>query len=169
MWYVLRLTIIVCALAFTSAAEFAPCRTDRPSAVNHRDGITELNLNLVEAGGNVSARAFIPDSDKPVAGIVFSHSTIHGATADADLAQFAKGLARAGAASIVLRGTIEWQIPNDNSLQPYHLTRCAFLWLLHNVNMDRDRLAEAGPGKWVGDDGYYCVEGEEIPCYHGHA
>ena len=165
MRHYLRVAIVFYGLAFTCAAQFAPCKASKPSTVGHRDGITELELTFIEPTGEARAHVFVPDSDSPVPGIVFSHSAIQGVNARVDLLRFARGLALAGAASIVLDGTIEWATPNDNSKQPYHLTACASHWLLENVNVDRERLAQAGPGAWVGSGGYYCLVGES-PCYN---
>jgi hypothetical protein len=161
----LRFAVAFFAVASTCAAQFAPCKASKPSTVEHRDGITELRVSFLELSGERKARVFLPDSDAPVPGIVFSHSAIRGVNTRADLLRFARGLALAGAASIVLDGTIEWETPNDDSKQAYHLTACAGHWLLENVNVDQQRLAQAGPGAWVGSGGYYCLEGEP-PCYH---
>lgn len=165
---------IICLAVFytlTSAcsAQFAPCKSDRPSVIDHQNGVTESTLIFYEPSGTVLAHVFVPGSDVAVPGIVFSHSSIEGPNTRVDLLLFAQGLARAGAASIVLDGTIKWKIPNNNSKQPFHLTACAAHWLLQNVNVDQGRLALAGPGAWVGSGGYYCVEGEPRPCYHSRA
>jgi len=168
MRHYLSFAIVFCALASTCAAQFAPCKVSKPSTVEQRDGITELRVSFLEPSGEREAHIFVPESDAPFAGIVFSHSAIHGVNTRVDLLGFARGLALAGAASIVLEGTIEWETPNDNSKQAYHLTACASHWLLENVNVDRQRLARAGPGAWVGSGNYYCLEGES-PCYNGQA
>ena len=164
----LRLAVAFFAMASTCAGQFAPCKVSRPSTLDHRDGITELRLSFLEPSGPQEAHVFMPDSDTPIPGIVFSHSSIHRANTRVDLLRFARGLALAGAASIILDGTIEWETPNDNSKQPYHLIACASHWLLENVDVDRQRLAQAGPGAWVGTGGYFCLEGES-PCYGGRA
>jgi len=165
----LRFAVVFFAVASPCAAQFAPCKVSKPSTVAPRDGITELRVSFLEPSGDErEAHIFVPDSDAPVPGIVFSHSAIHGVNTRVDLLRFARGLALAGAASIVLDGTIEWEIPNDNSKQAYHLVACASHWLLENVNVDRQRLAQAGPGAWVGTGGYFCLEGES-PCYCGRA
>jgi hypothetical protein len=156
------------AVASTCAAQFAPCNASKPAATEHVDGITQLTVSFLEPNGERGAHIFMPDSDSPLPGIVFSHSAIHGVNTGTDLLRFARGLAIAGAASIVLDGTIEWETPNDDSKQPYHLIACAEHWLLQNGNLDRDRLAQAGPGAWVGSGGYYCLVGES-PCDHSQA
>jgi hypothetical protein len=169
MWHHARFVIAFYALTFSCAAQFAPCKSDKPSAVGHRDGVRELSLSFVEPSGATLAYVFVPDAEVPVPGIVFSHSAIHGVNARVDLLEFARGLALAGAASIVLDGTIEWETPNDDSKQAYHLIACTEHWLLENLNVDQERLAQAGPGAWVGSGGYYCVESEPLPCYHSQA
>jgi hypothetical protein len=169
MRHYLRFAVAFLAVASTCAAQFAPCKVSKPSSGAHREGITELRVGFLEPSGEREAHIFVPDSDTPIPGIVFSHSSIHSANTRVDLPRFARGLALAGAASIVLDGTIEWETPNDNSKQPYHLMACASHWLLENVDVDRQRLAQAGPGAWVGTGGYYCVEAEPLPCYHSQA
>jgi hypothetical protein len=164
----LRLVIAFFVVGSTCAAQFAPCNGSMPAATEHADGIARLEVSFLEPNGKHRAHVFMPDSDSPVPGIVFSHSAIHGVNTRTDLLRFARGLALAGAASIVLDGTIEWETPNDDSKQPYHLVACAEHWLLQNGKVDRDRLALAGPGAWVGSGGYFCLEGES-PCYGGRA
>jgi len=154
----LALTVLVSV--GTCAAQFEPCKTSVPFTVGQRDGVIERTVSFLEAGGEVGAHVFAPDSEDAVPGIVFSHSAIHGPTASIDLVRFARALAMSGAASIVLDGMVEWETPNDSSKQPYHLTRCAGYWLLSNVNIAGRRLSQAGPGVWVGNGGYYCLEGE---------
>jgi hypothetical protein len=161
----LKFAIAFLAVASTCAAQFASCKASKPSTVEHRDGTTELRVSFLEPSGERAAHIFVPDSDTPLPGIVFSHSAIQAARTRVDLLRFARGLALAGAASIVLDGTIEWGTPNDDSKRPYHLTACAGHWLLENVDMDRQRFAQAGPGAWVGSGGYYCLEGESL-CNH---
>jgi hypothetical protein len=119
---------------------------------------------LGEPKGEVKATVFIPDIDDPIPGIVFSHSAIHGADRNADLLHFAWALARAGAASIILDGNIEWQSPNDESARDPHLMACAGQWLLLHAKLDRHRLAVAGPSGWGGGDTPLCRVGES-PCW----
>jgi hypothetical protein len=91
-----------------------------PSWVPHAErseGIAISRVSWIEPSGEVGASVFIPDSSDSLPGIVFSHSAIHGAAANADLLGFAWALARAGATSIVLDGAIEWQTPNDESIR----------------------------------------------------
>jgi hypothetical protein len=164
----LTFVIAFLAVASTCDAQFAPCNPSKPTTVERSDGVTQLELSFLELTGEQGAHVFLPDGEAPAPGVVFSHSAIHAVNARADLLRFARGLALAGAVSIVLDGTIEWQTPNDDSKQPYHLVACAEHWLLENGNVDRDRLALAGPGAWVGTGGYFCLEGES-PCYGGRA
>jgi len=161
----------VWSIAFASVcaaqiASFSPCRVAEPFTVGHKDGITIQRVAVVEPAGETSATVLIPGSDAPVPAIVFSHSEILGQNEKADLRQFAWALARAGAASIVLDGTIDWQSPNDDFGRPPHLMACAAQWLLLHAKVDRRRLARAGPaGHWGGGDTPFCLPGEE-PCWH---
>lgn len=160
-----RCGVFVLAFASVCAAQFVPCKTSSDSTVGHYRQVTIQRVRFFEPTGEVEASVLVPDSDAPVPGIVFSHSEILGTNEAADLRQFAFALARAGAASIILDGTIDWRIPNDASGRPPHLMACAGQWLLLHVKLDRHRLAHAGPTRhWGGGDTPFCVPGE-VPCW----
>jgi len=101
--------IVILSLFGTCAAQKHPCRFGSTSDIGHVDGIIVKRLIVVEKSGKVGAAVFIPDGNEPLPSIVFSHSAIHGPTNDTDLLRFAWAMARAGAASIVLDGVINWQ------------------------------------------------------------
>jgi hypothetical protein len=168
----LRSLLVVVALAATCSAQivpFTPCKPGKASIVGQAEGITFKRLVFVESSGEVGATVLVPDSQQPVPGIVFSHSAIHGPTNSTDLLRFALALARAGAASIVLDGTIEWQVPNDNAKREPHVMACAGQWLLLNEKLDTKHLAIAGAiGNWGGGDTPFCLTGER-PCWHAIA
>jgi hypothetical protein len=165
MHFFLRLSALILAFTATCLAEFVPCKFGQSSIVSHSDGITEQIVTFSEPSGEHSAKVFIPDSENAVAGIVFSHSAIRGINRSADLARFAKALARAGAASIILDGTIEWETPNDQQKRDPHLMACAGQWFLLNAHLDRQRLAVAGPHSgWGGGNTPFCQVGES-PCW----
>jgi len=161
----LRLSTLILVVTSTGFAQFVPCKTGQSSIVSHDRGITEQTVTILEPSGEHRARVFIPDSASPMPGIVFSHSAIHGNDHTADLGHFAQALARAGAASIVLDGTIEWETPNDNQKRDPHLMACAGQWLLLNARLDPMRLAVAGPSDWGGGKTPWCQPGES-PCWH---
>lgn len=157
-------TVILCfailGLVSTCAAEFRPCRFTYSSDAKRSEGVLIRRVAWMEPSGEVGASVFIPDSTEPLPGIVFSHSAIHGATANADLIGFAWALARAGAAAIVIDGAVEWQTPNDESIRDPHLLACAGQWLLLHAKVDRNRRAFAGAmGAWA-----ICQTGES-PCW----
>lgn len=157
--------VFVLAFASVCAAQFVPCKTSNDSTVGHYRQVTIQRVTFSEPTGEVGASVLVPDSADPVPGIVFSHSEILGTNEAADLRQFAFALARAGAASIVLDGTIDWRIPNDHSDRLPHLMACAGQWLLLHVKLDRHRLARAGPTqRWGGGDTPFCLPGE-VPCW----
>ena len=109
-----------------AAQQLHPCRFSGTSDVGHVEGITVQRLTVIEKSGKVGATIFIPDGKEPLPGIVFSHSAIHGPNNDTDLLRFAWALARAGAASIVLDGVIDWQSgANDDSIRPPEFQFCA--------------------------------------------
>jgi hypothetical protein len=162
----LRLPALILVLTATCLAQFVPCKTSQSSIVGHSNGITEQTVTFLEPSREQRARVFIPDSESAVPGIVFSHSAIQSTNRSADLAHFAEALARAGAAAIVLGGTIEWNVPNDKSKRDPHLMACAGQWLLLNAHLDRKRLAVAGAeGDWGGGNTPFC-QAEESPCWH---
>jgi hypothetical protein len=160
----LRLPALILVLTASCLAQFVPCKTSQSSIVGHSNGITEQTVTFLELSGEQRARVFIPDSESAVPGIVFSHSTIHGTDRSADLAAFAKALVRAGAAVIILDGTIEWKTPNDNQKRDPHLMACAGQWFLLNAHLDPMRLAVAGPSDWGGGRTQFCQPGES-PCW----
>ena len=136
-----------------------PCRFGGTSDVGHVEGITIQRLTVVEKSGKVGATVFIPDGNEPLPSIVFSHSAIHGPSNDTDLLRFAWAMARAGAASIVLDGVINWQSgPNDNSIRRPEFQVCASQWLFQNLSLDLARTADAGNQKlgWIETDPSRC-------------
>jgi len=162
----LVVTLLLVCTCPAQLAPFAPCKFGKASTIGHADGITEQRVSFFEPSGEAGASIFVPDSQVPVPGIIFSHSAIRGVSGNADLLRFAFALARAGAASIVLDGTIDWQTPNDESERPPHLMACAGQWLLLNAKLDPKRLAHAGPDRqWGGGDTPFCLQGES-PCWH---
>jgi len=154
------LCIVTLSLLSTSVAQrLHPCKFDNASLIGHSDGVTFQRVAVIEKNKKVGASVFIPDGDEPLPGIVFSHSAIHGPSNDTDLLRFAWALARAGAASIVLDGTIDWQSPNDQSIRPPEFQFCAGQWLLHHLNIDLTRIADAGNRKvgWIDNDVSPCA------------
>jgi len=145
-------------LASCTAQKLHPCRFSGTSEVSHTEGIDVRRVAVIEPTKQVQATIFIPDGDEPVAGIVFSHSVIHGSSSDTDLLRFAWALARAGAASIVLDGTIDWLSPNDESIRPPEFQFCAGQWLFQHVNLDPTRAVDAGNRKigWRDNDVTNC-------------
>lgn len=162
-----RCGLLVLTFASVCAAQFAPCKTSSGSIVEHYQQVTIQRVRLFEPGVEVDATVLLPDTDTAIPGIVVTHSAILGANGSADLRRFAWALARAGAASIILDGTIDWRVPNDDSARAPHLMSCAGQWLLLHAKLDRHRLAYAGPlGLWGGGDTPFCLPGE-VPCWSG--
>ena len=142
---VIQCIAILSLFATCAAQRLHPCRFSEPSEVDHVEGITVQRLAVIEKSGRVGATVFIPDGEEPLPGIVFSHSAIHGPNNNTDLRRFAWALARAGEASIILDGAIDWQSgPNDDSIVPREFRFCADQWLFQHVNLDLHRLADAG-------------------------
>lgn len=140
-------SLIVTVFLFTAAsfAQFEPCKLGELQSAKNDNGVTIGRATLSEPSGEIGASVFIPAGDGRFPGIIFSHSAIQGQTSRTDLQRFALALARAGAASIVLDGTIEWLNPNDDFKKPEPRTlACAGQWLLSNVKLDRKKLAVAG-------------------------
>ena len=144
--------IVILSLFGTCAAQKHPCRFGSTSDVGHVEGVTVQQFTVIEKSRKVGATVFIPDGNDPLPSIVFSHSAIHGPNNDTDLLRFAWALARAGAASIVLDGVINWQLgPNDDSIRPPEFQFCAGQWLFQNLSLDLTRAADAGTQKlgWI--------------------
>jgi hypothetical protein len=157
-------------LATCTAQTLHTCRFSGTFQVGHTQGIDIQRVTIVEPNSEVKATVFIPDGSEPLPGIVFSHSAIHGPSNDTDLLRFAWALARAGAASIVLDGAIDWQSPNDESIRPPEFQFCAGQWLLQHVNLDLTRAADAGNHKvgWIDNDVSHCgLESGKARCWPG--
>jgi hypothetical protein len=127
------------------AQSYSACRATPASIVDHRDGITVEIVSFQRSSVNMTAHVFVPDSRVPLPGIAFSHSSIQYSDSLTSLLPFAKAMARAGAATIMLDGTIAWLSPNDESKRPWTEVACAAQWLMANVKLDMDRLAIGGP------------------------
>ena len=157
MRYVFLMMILIGTFASMALAQTDfHCKLDGSSIVDHRDKVTEYEIAFQDTWGSkpvtVSAHAFVPDSNEPVAGIVFSVSSIEKYDKHMDLLLFARALARAGAASIVVGHPVRWEpLDEEWNLVPT-VMHCAAQWLMKNVKLDRDRLATAGPNRWRGDD-----------------
>ncbi|MGC2171792.1 MAG: hypothetical protein WA555_02155 [Candidatus Sulfotelmatobacter sp.] len=165
-------TVILSLLATCTAQKLHVCTFSGVSEVGHTQGVDIQRVAVIEPNSEVKATVFIPDGSEPLPGIVFSHSAIHGASNNTDLLRFAWALARAGAASIVLDGAIDWQSPNDESIRPPELQFCAGQWLLQHVNIDLTRAADAGNHKlgWIENDVSPCgveVESGKARCWPG--
>lgn len=163
---------ILSLLAASPAQKLHPCRFSGTTDVSHVQGITVQRLIVIEKSGKVGATVFIPDNNEPLPSIVFSHSAIHGPTSDTDLLRFAWAMARAGAASIVLDGAINWQSgANDDSIRPPEFQFCAGQWLFQNLSLDIARAADAGNQKlgWIDNDVSRCgvEESGKARCWPG--
>ncbi len=158
-----------CALA-QSIQTFTPCKFSQSTSVDVSNGIEVRRVSITDNQTDYAATVFLPSSDKPTPGIVFSHSAMKGTEGSADLLRFAYALARAGSASIVLDGTMSWN-PADvsskmNDQRSPHLLACAGQWLLLNTSIDSDRIAHAGyHGQWGGGETPGCMPGE-VPCWN---
>ena len=162
--------VILSLLATSTAQKLHVCRFSGASEVGHTQGIDIQRVAVIEPSSEVKATVFIPDGSDPLPGIVFSHSAIHGPSNNTDLLRFAWALARAGAASIVLDGAIDWQSPNDESIRPPEFQFCAGQWLLQHVNLDLTRAADAGNHKvgWIDNDVSHCgLETGKARCWPG--
>ena len=159
-----------CALA-QSIQNFAPCKFGKTTSLGISNGIEVRKASIIDDQIDYRATVFLPASDKPMPGILFSHSAMKGREGSADLLRFAYALARAGSASIVLDGTMTWNRANDwsaHSQRPPHLLACTGQLLLLSAPIDPRRLGEAGYlGEWGGGDTPLCMPGED-PCWNGN-
>ena len=127
------------------------CKAGPASKIDDRDGLTVETVSFQGSFGRLSAHVFVPDTADPVPGIAFSHSSIQYTDSVTDLLPFARAMARAGAASIMIDSAIDWRTPNDDSKRQWTEVACAAQWLMANANLDLDRLAIGGPIKLKGD------------------
>ena len=161
----LRATLLASLLVTSICYAQAPhegCSAGPATIVSHRDGITVKTVSFSGKSWTVTAHVFLPDADGPIPGIAFSQSAIHYADSTTDLLAFAHALARAGAASIMLDGTIEWQTPNDDYKRQWPEFDCAGQWFMANANLDPKRLAIGGPIDLKG--GPPCESVNSEPC-----
>lgn len=159
--------LFVFAVAGSSFAHTAPtCTASLAVTIDDREGVTVKTVSFHGPRGPLSAYVFVPDTEEPVAGIAFSQSAIQYADSRTDLRPFARALALAGAASIMLDGTIDWHTPNDDSKRPMSELACAANWLLANAKLDLDRLAIGGPLRVGGliKDEPFCPVPDKQPC-----
>ncbi len=167
----LAFTLSSCALA-QSIQNFVPCKFGSTTSVATSNGIEVRRVSITDNKTEYAATVFLPASDKPTPGILFSHSAMKGPEGSADLLRFAYALARAGSAALVLDGTMSWNQPNDTSIDNQrspHLLGCAGQWLLTNASLDPQRLGAAGYlGQWGGGETPGCMPGED-PCWTGIA
>jgi hypothetical protein len=148
--------VIALAGVYSVAQSVPTCKAAAVSTIDHRHGITARVVWFQGSFRKLTAHAFVPDAPEPAPGIVFSHSSIQYPDAFTDLLPFARALARSGAASIMIDGTIDWRTPNDDSKRPWQEVSCAARWLMANANMDGQRLAFGGPMTEGGDP--FCPE-----------
>ena len=163
----LPLTLVfLTTVSIAQIAQFPPCKFAEATTVGSSDGITVSRVKIVEASGPVGATVLIPRAERPIPGMLLTHSAIDGPDSHADLLHFAQAMARAGAASIVLDGDLNWKQGTENNARTPHLMSCAGQWLLEYANLDPRRLVLAGPpGRWGGGDTPTCMPGE-TPCWN---
>jgi len=146
------LVLLVLSVAMPSVAQPAQCKAESTSIIEHRNQVTAQRVTFTDFSGkspvSMSAHVSVPDSSVPVPGIAFSFAAIQKLNRCTELLPFAWALARAGAVSIVLDRAIEWEPLNDEANRTPSVMRCATQWLLSNVNLDKERLATAGPDLW---------------------
>lgn len=155
--------VVIAVVSVSCVAQSVPtCKAGAASMIDDRDGVTARVVSFQGSSGKLTAHVFVPDMPEPAAGIAFSYSSIQYADSLTDLLPFARALARAGAAAIMIDGTIDWRTPNDDSKRPWQEVSCAAQWLMANANLDGNRLALGGPITEGGDP--FCpVLGAE-PC-----
>jgi hypothetical protein len=138
--------VVIALVSVSCVAQPVPtCKAGAASTIDDRDGVTARLVSFQGSFGKLTAHIFVPDTTEPVPGIAFSHSSIQYADLLTDLLPFARAMARAGAAAIMIDGTIDWRTPNDDSKRPWQDVSCAAQWLMANANLDGHRLAFGGP------------------------
>lgn len=116
------------------------------SASQLSDHLKVQTVKLSIPSGVVNAYAYIPESSQKLPGVVFSHSKVRYSDSTADLLPLARDIARAGAAVIVLDGTMLWPPTDDNTNRERgQFTIAALSWMLRHTNVDPGRVAYIGP------------------------
>jgi hypothetical protein len=162
--------IFALGIASCLAQTVSSCRADAAVTIDDREGVTVKTVTFEGNFGRLRAYVFIPDTKEAVPGIAFSQSAIQYADSRTDLRPFARAMALAGAASIMLDGTIDWHTPNNDAKRPMPELACASQWLAANANLDLDRLALGGPIRTnepieMGDEPFCHMPGKQ-PCGH---
>ena len=165
MWQRSRFLGAMLAIAATCAAQ-SVCSGGSSSFVETRDGVTVKTVSFPTPYQSLTAHVFLPDTSVAVPGIVFPYSRIAGQTAQINMLLWARALARTGAASIVLDGTLDPALVDAEARRPGEEMACASQWLLANVNLDRNRLAFGGPTSWGGGKTPLCNGPEDDPCFY---
>ena len=144
--------VVIALVSVSCVAQSVPsCKAGAASTIEDRDGVTARVVSFQGSSGKLTAHVFVPDTTEPVPGIAFSYSSIQYADSLTDLLPFARAMARVGAASIMIDGTIDWRTPNDDSKRPWQEVSCVAQWLTANANLDGQRLAFGGPITEGGD------------------
>jgi hypothetical protein len=126
-----------------------------------------MKTSFVEPEGQVEASVLRPDGKERIPGVVISYSAIAAGTKTADMFQFAQALARAGAASIVLGGTLALPTSENNTERTHRFVGCAAEWLAQNAKIDGERVAAIAPETfwkgWSSGDTFCSSMGQ--PCW----
>jgi len=129
----------------TPVARATICQPGKVSIVGHSDAITYMRTSFVEAEGKVEASVLRPDGEERIPAVIISYSAITPENKTADMFLFAQALARAGAAAIVLGGTLALPPSENNTERTHHLVGCAAEWLVQNAKIDGERVATIAP------------------------
>ena len=136
---------LLALLANIGVAQSRNCVVSSAFVVGDRYGVTEKRIAFQSLSGKMSAHVLIPDRSDPVPGFAFSHSSIQYPDSRTDLLLFARALARAGSAVVMLHGSIDSETTVANTKIQADDVACAAFWLMANANLDPDRLAFGGP------------------------
>jgi hypothetical protein len=132
------------------------CSNTGAVTVEHRGKVTVQTISFLDVSPIapaekreiVKAHIYVPDGDGPFPFILFSHSAIHSSKGTADLLPYAFGMARAGAASIVLDRTIQWEPYDEAANKKASVMDCASHWMVDHVKYN-------GHFETVGNYGQY--------------
>ncbi|MGA8429947.1 MAG: hypothetical protein WB729_09005 [Candidatus Sulfotelmatobacter sp.] len=103
-------------------------------------------ITLSTPAGKATAHVYTPQTNRQLAGVVFSHSQVKGPDSVADLLPLAMRVAKSGAAVIVVDRALLWPVEDaDVNRGGGGLTIAALHWLLTHANIDSTRCAYVGP------------------------
>lgn len=136
---VMHCIVILSLFGICAAQNLHPCSFSSTSDVGHVEGITVQQLTVIErAKRSEQQSSFLTETNRC-------------------LVSFSRTRPSAPLITIQTYVVLQWG-SNDDSIRPREFQFCAKRWLLQHVNLDLNRLANAGNSShgWIPDELGYC-------------